>query len=276
MFGAMVRSSGSPRSRVSDPWGRSGRTGTGTRSNRLIIRSRELHAWHSPPTTFTKTGVSPLDSLDCPSWPPRRSRSSKLQGKTWSRPRSEVVVLQGHNCRVSGRISMRPHPSGTTRITVQRSLGTAQRLANPALGSTAGRIARGGGALFADAPACDLAGPRGMGSVSRAETEPGQRKCSAESSERSSLATSPEPRRDRLGSLPTPHPRFPPPSIPKIGGLLAAGQTHDTELSLCLIGWAGDQRPRGRPADMTISFAGLSEGSRLPASTPVRDLTRWN
>jgi hypothetical protein len=87
---------------------------------------------------------------------------------------------------------------------------------------------------------------RGMGSVSRAETEPGQRKCSAESSERSSLATTPEPRRDRLGSLPTPHPRFPPPSIPKIGDLHAAGQTHDAELSLCLIGWAGDQRPRGR------------------------------
>lgn len=190
-----------------------------------------------------------------------RSRSSELEERTWSRARSKDLVtapirgscaLQGHNCRVSGRISMRPHPSGTTRITVQRSLGTVQRLAIPALGSTAGRIARGGGALLADAPVCDLAGPRGMGSVSRTETESGQRKCSAESSERSSLATTPEPRRDRLGSLPTPHPRFPPPSIPKIGDLLAAGQTHDAELSLCLIGWAGDQRPRGRPADVTI------------------------
>jgi hypothetical protein len=63
------------------------------------------------------------------------------------------------------------------------------------------------------------------------------------------------------------HPRFPPPSIPTMGDLLAAGQTHDAELSLCLIGGAGDQRRRGRPADVTICFAGLSEGSRLPASS---------
>jgi hypothetical protein len=102
-----------------------------------------------------------LDTLHCPSWPPRRSRSSKLQGKTLvTAPIRGCCALQGHHCRVSGRISLRPHSSGTTRITVQRFLGTAQRLANPALGSTAGRIARGGGALLADAPACDLAGPR--------------------------------------------------------------------------------------------------------------------
>ncbi len=141
--------------------------------------------------------------------------------------------------------------------------------ANSALGSTAGRMARGDGALSAGAPARDLASPRWMSSVSRA----GKGRCSAESSERSSLATTPEPRRDRLGSLPTPHPRFPPPSIRKIGDLLAAGQTHDAELSLCLIGGAGDQRRRGRPADVTICVARVSEGSRLSASTPVRDLT---
>jgi hypothetical protein len=61
-------------------------------------------------------------------------------------------------------------------------------------------------------------------------------RCSAESSERSSLATTPEPRRDRLGSLPTPRPRFPPPSTPTVGHLLAPGQTHSRNLSLCLIG----------------------------------------
>jgi hypothetical protein len=60
-------------------------------------------------------------------------------------------------------------------------------------------------------------------------------RCSAESSERSSLATTPEPRRDRLGSLPTPRPRFPPPSIPTVGHLVAPGQTHSGNLSLCLI-----------------------------------------
>jgi CBS domain-containing protein len=151
----------------------------------------------------------------------------------------------------------------------QRSRGTSQ---GPS--ESGSRLDGGGdGALSGGAPARDLADPRWMGSVSRAETEPGQRKRSAESSERSSLATTPEPRRDRLGSLPTPHPRFPPPSILKIGDLLAAGQTHDAELSLCLIGGAGDQRRRRRPADVTICFAGPSEGSRLPASTPVWDLT---
>src|SRR6266540_3455247 len=62
----------------------------------------------------------------------------------------------------------------------------------------------------------------------RTGSEPGDKeRCSAESSERSSLATTPEPRRDRLGSLPTPRPRFPPPSIPTIGDLVPAGQTHD-------------------------------------------------
>jgi hypothetical protein len=33
------------------------------------------------PDNVHETGVSPLDTLDCPSCPPRRSRSSKLQGK---------------------------------------------------------------------------------------------------------------------------------------------------------------------------------------------------
>jgi hypothetical protein len=107
--------------------------------------------------------------------------------------------------------------------------------------------------------------------VSRVETEPGQRKCSAESSERSSLATTPEPRRDRLGSLPTPHPRFPPPSIHKIGDLLAAGQTHDAELSLCLIGGAGDQRRRGRPADASPGYQTVRAFQRPPGQAVDRD-----
>jgi hypothetical protein len=44
------------------------------------------------PDNVDETGVSPLDILDSPSWPPRRSRSSKLQVRTWSRARSKVLV----------------------------------------------------------------------------------------------------------------------------------------------------------------------------------------
>jgi hypothetical protein len=74
------------------------------------------------------------------------------------------------------------------------------------------------------------------GSVSLEPDQAGTKiRCSAESSERSSLATTPEPRRDRLGSLPTPRPRFPPPSILTVGHLLAPGQTHSRNLSLSLI-----------------------------------------
>jgi hypothetical protein len=69
-------------------------------------------------------------------------------------------------------------------------------------------------------------------------------RCSAESSERSSLTTTPEPRRDRLGSLPTPHPRFPPPSIPTIGELLAAGQTHHAESVTLFDRWRESKRVR--------------------------------
>src|SRR4029453_7639740 len=87
-----------------------------------------------------------------------------------------------------------------------------------------------------------------------------KQECSAQSSERSSLATTPEPRRDRLGSLPTPHPRFPPPSSSTIGDLLAAGQTHDAELSLCLIGGGeisgvGVARPMDLPRRAIRRFA---------------------
>jgi hypothetical protein len=94
MFGAMVRSSGSPRSRVSDPWGRSGRTGRGTRSNRLTIRSRELHAWHSPPIMFTKQVSGPVDSLDPPSWPRRRNTSSELEERPAHGPNPRFCALQ--------------------------------------------------------------------------------------------------------------------------------------------------------------------------------------
>src|SRR6266540_7146901 len=45
-----------------------------------------------------------------------------------------------------------------------------------------------------------------------------------------------------------------------MGDLLAAGQTHSGNLSLCLIGGAGDQRRPGRLADATICLAGLSDG----------------
>jgi hypothetical protein len=37
------------------------------------------HGCHSPPTMLRKQVSGRLDSLDCPSWPPRRSRSSKLE-----------------------------------------------------------------------------------------------------------------------------------------------------------------------------------------------------
>jgi hypothetical protein len=164
-----------------------------------------------------------------------RWHQSNRRSPTRSSPKSVAATLA--RLRRSGFGSARPRPSSVYRRDALQ-----------------GRITRGGGALLADAPACDLAVPRGMGSVSRAEIEPGQERCSAESSERSSLATTPEPRRDRLGSLPTPHPRFPPPSFSTIGDLLSAGQTHDAELSLCLIGGTGDQRRRGRPADASPGY----------------------
>jgi hypothetical protein len=44
-------------------------------------------AWQCSPNRCLALGHSGL-----PVAAPRRSRSSKLQGKTWSRPRSEVVV----------------------------------------------------------------------------------------------------------------------------------------------------------------------------------------
>jgi hypothetical protein len=165
----------------------------------------------------------------------------------------EFLCLHAYSTASAGSVSGHIERS---RSAAGRSSLQGVRVRNP--DSSAGALAR------------DLAGPRGRGSVSQAETEPDKERCSAESSERSSLATTPEPRRDRLGSLPTPHPRFPPPSIPKIGDLPAAGQTHGRNLSLCLIGGAGDQRRRGCPADVTICFAGLSEGSRPARVTPVR------
>ena len=87
---------------------------------------------------------------------------------------------------------------------------------------------------------------------------PGKERCSAESSERSSLATTPEPRRDRLGSLPTPRPRFPPPSTSTVGHLLAPGQTHWGNLSLCFDRWPRDQGRPGRPADATNLWGAIS------------------
>jgi hypothetical protein len=102
----------------------------------------------------------------CTVWIPRRDRRGRA-GRATSKNDLVTGPIRG-SCalhpaprRISGRMSA--HPSGTTRIMVQRSLGTAQGLANPALGSTAGRIARGDGALLPDAPARDLASPRSMG-----------------------------------------------------------------------------------------------------------------
>src|SRR6266508_3527392 len=101
----------------------------------------------------------------------------------------------------------------------------------------------------------------------RTGSEPGRKeRCSAESSERSSLATTPEPRRDRLGSLPTPRPRFPPPNIPhdrappcRRSNPLAESVTSFVDR------WLGDQGRRGRLTDAT-NCLGLSDGDpvRLP------------
>ena len=191
------------------------------------------------PDNVEKTGVSPGGQSGSPTVTAEAEQVERTRGKTWSRVRSRFLCPTG--LWLPGQ---RPNLNECTLQAQRESWlnGLWERrrgLASPALGSTAERIACGDGALSAGAPARDLVGPRWMGSVPRAGTEPGQKRCSAESSERSSLATTPEPWRDWLGSLPTPHPRFPSPSIPKIGDLLAASQTHGAE-SVTLF----DQWPR--------------------------------
>jgi hypothetical protein len=50
------------------------------------------HGGRCHPAMFTKQVSRRVDSLDPRSWPRRRSGSSKLEEKTWSRARSEVFV----------------------------------------------------------------------------------------------------------------------------------------------------------------------------------------
>jgi hypothetical protein len=56
---------------------------------------REQITWLSfSPDNVHETGVSPFDTLDCPSWPPRRSRSSKLQVRPGHEPNPSFCALQ--------------------------------------------------------------------------------------------------------------------------------------------------------------------------------------
>jgi hypothetical protein len=184
----------------------------------------------------------PVDSLDPAWWPRRRSSSSELEEGPGHRPNSRFLCPSGsvspENVEKTGDSRAESHaeiPPRTARMRMQwgqpRCVVTGP---NPSFCALQDRTNALVTAMFDGL--CALQPILGFhhAASSYPWTKPGQERCSAESSERSSLATTPEPRRDRLGSLPTPHPRFPPPSSSTIGDLLAAGQTHDAELSLCL------------------------------------------
>jgi hypothetical protein len=46
------------------------------------------------PDNVQETGVSPVDGLDPPSWPPRRSRSSELEERPAHGPNPSFCALQ--------------------------------------------------------------------------------------------------------------------------------------------------------------------------------------
>jgi mannose-6-phosphate isomerase-like protein (cupin superfamily) len=71
------------------------------------------HACHSPPDNVHETGVSPLDTLDPPSWPRRRSRSSNSKNDLLRAPIRGSCALQGA-CAMTAEAETQgsPRPSG--------------------------------------------------------------------------------------------------------------------------------------------------------------------
>jgi hypothetical protein len=112
-------------------------------------------------------------------------------------------------------------------------------------------------------------GPRWMGTVGPAPTEPDKERCSAESSERSSLATTPEPRRDRLGSLPTPRPRFPPPSITTVDTSLPQVKSLGESATLF------DRWPRDQSGSRRLAMPRTTSPSFGRDPVRLLDLENW-
>jgi hypothetical protein len=48
--------------------------------------------------------LAPVDSLDSPSWPRRRSRSSELEGRIWSRAESEFLCPSPSTPKATGPV----------------------------------------------------------------------------------------------------------------------------------------------------------------------------